>query len=236
MRGVKLWDLPVRICHWAFVLLLPALWWTAEKRDIDLHVKLGLVMLGLVVFRLVWGLVGSSSARFASFIRGPVAVLGYLKGLKGGHSPSAGHNPAGGWSVLALLTLLAAQVTIGLFTQDVDATHSGPLNYLVTYDTGDGLRHWHEWGFNLILAFVVLHLAAIAYYVIAKKDNIVRPMITGSRAFPQGVAAPRIAPLWRALAVGVLAALLAVWVGIGAPTSKAAYEASKQAPPAEDYM
>lgn len=236
MRRVKLWDLPVRLCHWLFVLLLPALWWTAETRDIDLHVKLGLGMLGLVAFRLVWGLVGSSSARFAAFLKGPGAVLGYLKGLSGPQQPSVGHNPAGGWSVVILLTLLAVQVTIGLFAQDVDATHSGPLNHLVSYDTGDRMRHWHELGFNLILAFVVLHIAAVGYYLFAKKDNLVRPMVTGSRDLPESLAAPRIAPWWRAVLVALFAALLALWIGIGAPLSKAEYDAARQAPPAEDYM
>jgi len=216
--AIRLWDLPVRLVHWSFVALLPALWWTAENDRLDLHRTLGLVMLGLVAFRLLWGLVGSETARFSAFVRGPRTVLGYVKRLRGGmHVPAAGHNPLGGWSVLTLLGLLALQVTLGLFAQDTDALQPGPLNHLVSWDAGELLTEVHELVFNLILAFVALHLATIFYYRVIRRDDLVRPMLTGRRTFPAGTAEPRMAPLRRAAACAGLAAALAWWLAQGAP-------------------
>lgn len=215
---VKLWDLPVRLVHWAFVLLLPALWWSAEEGDLELHKQLGMVMLILVVFRLLWGLVGSSSARFAGFLRGPRAVLRYVRGLFGRESePVAGHNPLGGWSVALLLLLLAAQVGLGLIAQDTDGIESGPLNYLVSYDTAEWAREMHELGFNVLLALVGVHVLAIVFYLAVKRDNLVGAMITGRRRFSAAVAAPRIAP-WRLVVVClVIACAVGGWVWAGAP-------------------
>jgi len=236
LRRTRLWDLPIRLVHWSFVLLLPALWGTAETGRIDLHKTLGLIMLGLVVFRLLWGLYGSSTARFASFVKGPRAVIGYLRTLRAGHSETpAGHNPLGGWSVILLLSLLALQSVIGLFTIDVDGIESGPLNYLVSYDAGDVLREAHELVFNLIVATVALHIAAIVFYAVVKKDRLVPPMVTGSRDLPASLPAPRIAPLWQAIPAILLAAALAWWLGMGAPRSLAALTAPPP-PSAADYM
>ena len=237
MRRTKLWDLPVRLTHWSFVALLPALWWSGENGKIDLHKTLGLVMLGLVAFRILWGLVGSQTARFSQFIKGPSAVIAYIRGLRRGTegAPAVGHNPLGAISVVLLLGLLAAQTAIGLFTQDVDGIESGPLNYLVSYDTAENLRGLHGLGFNLILLFVIVHIAAIIYYTVVKKDRLVPPMITGSRDFPEGVVAPRMAPLWRAIPLILIAVALAWWLGKGAPTSLAQLNA-EPAPSAEEYM
>ena len=196
-----------------------ALWVSAEKGRLDLHKTLGLVMLGLLAFRLLWGFVGSSTARFAGFVAGPRRVLAYVRSLRGGEAaaPVVGHNPLGGWSVVALLGLLTVQVGLGLFAQDTDAVESGPLNYLVSYDTGHLAGEIHEVVFNLILLFVAIHLAAIAYYRFAKRDNLIAPMITGSRHFAVPVTAPRLAPWWRAVLCAVLAGALAWWIALGAP-------------------
>src|SRR6476661_2336880 len=118
---VKLWDFAIRLVHWSFVLLLPALWWTWKQGDIATHKLLGYVLLALLVFRIFWGLAGSDTARFAGFVRGPRAVGAYVRGLFSKEAePVVGHNPVGGWSVVALLSLLFAQTVVGLFTQDVD--------------------------------------------------------------------------------------------------------------------
>jgi cytochrome b len=216
--GTAIWDWPVRLVHWSFVLLVPALWASAEFGNINAHRILGLVMLGLVVFRLLWGLIGSETARFSQFVKGPDAVMAYLRGARGGpNTPAVGHNPLGALSVLALLGLLATQVSIGLFTQDVDGLESGPLAYLVSYDTADAARGWHELGFNLLLALIAIHLAAIAYYQFAKRENLVRPMITGRRVFDQSVRAPMMAPIWRFALCASIAAGLAWWIGQSAP-------------------
>ena len=216
---VKLWDAPVRIVHWSFVGLVPALWLSAENGRIDLHQTLGLVLLGLVAFRILWGFFGSDTARFARFVKGPGAVIAYLKGVRSGEeaAPSVGHNAAGGWSVIALLGLLAAQVTIGLFTQDVDGIESGPLSYLVSYETADAMREWHELVFNAIVGLVVLHVAAIMFYRFVKKDNLIHPMVTGSKRFATAVTAPAMAPLWKALPLVLIAGGMAWWISIGAP-------------------
>ncbi|MEO7913915.1 MAG: cytochrome b/b6 domain-containing protein [Novosphingobium sp.] len=215
---IKLWDLPVRLVHWTFVLLLPLLWWTAEEGKVDTHKTLGLIMLALVAFRLLWGVFGSSTARFSSFVRGPRAVIGFVRGRASPDGePFVGHNPLGALSILLVLALLAAQVIIGLFAQDVDGIESGPLSYLVSYDTADAARELHELGFNLIVGVVVLHVAAILFYLWVKKDNLVRPMVTGSRELPASVAAPIMAPLWRAIVCAGLAGALAWWVSLGCP-------------------
>ena len=215
---VRVWDLPVRLVHWSFVALIPALWWTAENERFQLHGTLGLVMLALVVFRILWGIFGSTTARFSGFVRGPGAIRRYLAGLRSGiAAPIVGHNPLGALSVMALLGLLAIQVGLGVFAQDSGADFFGPLNSLVGWDTAKALSEAHGFVFNLILAMIALHLAAILYYRVVKKDDLVRPMLTGRRAFPAGIAAPRLAPLWQAVLLAALAAAFTVWVSWGAP-------------------
>lgn len=215
---VRLWDLPVRLVHWSFVVGIVLLWWSAENHRMDLHFKVGLVMLGLVVFRLLWGLVGSSTARFSSFVKGPAAIRAYLAGQKRGTGEHVvGHNPLGALSVLVLIGLLVLQIGLGLFAQDTDAVNSGPLNFLVGYDLAKQISEVHEAMFNVILAMVGLHIAAILYYRFIRHDNLVSPMISGRRVFTSAVATPRIAPLWLALVCALVAAAIAVWVSWGLP-------------------
>lgn len=213
MQPVKLWDWPIRLIHWSFVLLMPALWWTWKQNDIQLHKTLGYVMLGLLAFRLYWGLVGSETARFGSFVKGPRAVLAYLRG----ESPKApGHNPIGALSVVALIGLMVAQTVVGLFAQDVDGAESGPLSYLVSYDTADAARHWHDQLFDALIGLIVLHLCAIAFYAVVKRDNLVGPMLTGSKRMSIDTP-PAIAPWWRIVVGAAISAGLAWWVSLGCP-------------------
>jgi cytochrome b len=215
---VKLWDLPVRLVHWSFVALLPGLWYTAETGDLDTHVKLGMVMLILVVFRILWGLVGTSSARFSRFVRGPLTIGRYLRRLfsKEGE-PIVGHNPLGAISVVALLLLLGGQIVLGLVAQDTDGLFSGPLNYLVEYDTAERARELHELGFNVILGVVALHVAAVVFYLAVKRDNLVGPMITGRKHYAAPVAAPTRVPAWRVAVCLLIAWGVGGWVWSGAP-------------------
>ncbi len=213
MTTIRLWDLSVRLIHWSFVLLLPALWWTGEEGDLERHKTVGLVMLGLVAFRILWGLVGSATARFGSFVRGPGAVLAYLRG----EAAQPGHNPIGGLSVVLMLLLLAGQAGFGLFAQDVDGMESGPLSYLVSYEQADAAREWHHLGFDLILIVVGLHIAAILFYRFVKRDNLMTPMITGRRSYDTAVQEPRMAPAWLAAACAIAAAAFAWWIAKGAP-------------------
>ena len=215
---VKLWDLPVRIIHWSFVGLMPALWWTWKYDHMSTHELLGYIMAGLLMFRLFWGLFGSTTARFGHFVRGPKAVVAYLRDLFSKEAdPVVGHNPVGGWSVVLLLSLLIAQMVSGLFTQDVDGIESGPLTHYVSYDFADGARHWHGMIFNLLLAFIALHLCAILFYLVVKRDNLVGPMVTGHRRMALGIASPLFGSLWRILIGILLAGAVAKWVSVGAP-------------------
>ncbi|QMW23001.1 cytochrome b/b6 domain-containing protein [Sandaracinobacteroides saxicola] len=209
----RLWDAPVRIVHWSLVLLIPAMWWTAEEGKMERHVQLGLVALGLVVFRIVWGFVGSEPARFRSFVRGPGAILGYLRG----RINPVGHSPLGALSIIALLTLLVVQMALGLVAQDVDGLFSGPLSHLVSYDTSEAAREWHHRGFDLLLWLIGLHLAAILFYAVVRRRNLVTAMLTGRRDIPPNTPAPRMAPAWAGVPVAVVAAGLAWWIGRGAP-------------------
>ncbi|MBV8908379.1 MAG: cytochrome b/b6 domain-containing protein [Sphingomonas sp.] len=199
--------MPLRLFHWSLVVLLAALWWTAENDRTELHEKLGYVTLGLLVFRLYWGLFGSSTARFSQFVKGPRVIAEYLRG----ESPaSVGHNPLGALSVLLLLGLMIVEVGIGLFTQDVDGIEAGSLAQYISYETADLAREWHEFLFNVILGVVALHVLAILFYLVVKRDNLVGPMITGRKRFDEAVESPRMASLANAL-VGILLSAAIAW-------------------------
>lgn len=216
LRTIRLWDWPVRLTHWSFVMLLPAMWWTGENGDLSRHILLGEVFLGLVVFRVLWGLVGSQTARFSAFLKGPRGVLSYIRGIPGPKRP--GHNPIGGWSVVAMLALLAVQIGLGLIAQDIDALESGPLSHLVSYETSDAAREWHHLLFNGILVLVALHICAILFYLFVKRDNLVRPMVSGDKVVDDEIDQPRPGSAITAAACLVIAAGLAWWVALGAPT------------------
>ena len=164
-------------------------------------------MLGLLLFRLYWGFFGSPTARFANFVRGPRAIVGYLRGE---WQEAPGHNPLGALSVLALLGLLALQIALGLFAVDVDGIESGPLSLYVSFDTGRACAEWHETVFNVLMVFIAVHVLAVLYYVIARKQKLVAAMVTGKRAFSRpfsgDIAAPGRASWLKLMIGGVLAA------------------------------
>ncbi|MDK9724665.1 MAG: cytochrome b/b6 domain-containing protein [Sterolibacteriaceae bacterium MAG5] len=201
---LRLWDLPTRLFHWTLVVLVAIAFVSGFKggNGMDIHGKAGIGIAGLLAFRLVWGFAGSTYARFASFVRGPAVIRTYLRGEWHG----VGHNPLGALSVLALLGLLAFQVGTGLFGND-DIAFNGPLQALAGKDTSDLLTGLHRKSLWLLLALVGLHVAAIGYYARAKKENLVRPMITGWTDAPPEGARP-------ASGGGVLAFLFAVAVGL----------------------
>lgn len=205
MSRIAIWDLPTRLFHWAMVLLMPALWWTAEEHLYDWHFLLGELALGLILFRLFWGLLGSSTARFAGFVKGPGAILAYLRGRAPAH---VGHNPLGALSVIALLLLLATVVGLGLFASDEDGLAPGPLSHLVSYDSARILAERHEQVFWILVGFIGLHVAAILFYLLVKRDNLVAPMITGHAPAAAGGGEMAAAPLWRFLLAAILAVVL----------------------------
>jgi cytochrome b len=204
---VAVWDWPVRLVHWSLVPLVAFSWWSAEYGDMQWHIRSGLAIFVLLVFRLIWGLVGSSTARFGQFVRGPGAVLGYLRGKV---AAPLGHSPLGALSVVALLLVLSAQVGLGLVASDTDGLDAGPLSHLVSWDAAEWAGDTHETLFNAVLALVALHIAAIVYYL-ARRQNLVTPMLTGSK--PGDGEGLRPAPAWRAFAA------LAVALALGWATS-----------------
>jgi cytochrome b len=204
----RLWDAPVRIVHWLLVVLVAFSWWSSDDH-LNWHRWSGYAILGLVAFRILWGFAGAGAARFSSFVRGPAKVLAYVGSLPE-RAPSnvPGHNPLGGWSVVALLLVLATQVTTGLFVVDVDGIDGGPLTHLVSFELGRTLAEVHEFSFRLLQVLVVAHVAAVLFYLVYKRTNLISPMITGRRRFPEdpGLAG---APVWRLLVCIALAAALA---------------------------
>lgn len=182
----------------------------------DIHYWSGLILLGLLVFRLYWGFAGPETARFAQFIKGPRAVFGYLgKLFKPDYRASFGHNPLGALSVIALLLAVAVQVGLGLFASDTDFVSAGPLNHHIKdYDLIETITEWHEDFFNVLLAVIGLHLAAIAFYLVVKRINLVGPMLTGRRK-AANVEGPRagIAPVSMVrLLIGIVLAVGVVWL------------------------
>jgi cytochrome b len=208
LAAVRVWDGPTRLVHWLLVFLVCFSWWSAEYGHMLYHRYGGITLLGVLVFRLYWGLLGSSTARFAQFVKGPRALWQYLRSR--GHDPAVGHNPLGALSVIALLGLLLAQVGLGLFSVDVDGLESGPLSHLVTFETGRDCAHLHRLGFVVLEIFVPVHLLAVLSYWIFRRDNLVRPMITGWKTWhrhpvPQLRFAPRrLAVLGFVLAAGLV--------------------------------
>ncbi|MEA3298889.1 MAG: cytochrome b/b6 domain-containing protein [Pseudomonadota bacterium] len=215
MTKIKIWDLPIRIFHWLLPLLLGFSWYSAENRLMDWHRYSGYGILGLLSFRLCWGLWGSHTARFSSFVKSPARVLAYARG--GGQGPSgfAGHNPLGGWSVVALLLLLAAQVGSGLFAVDVDGLESGPLSYLVSFDGGRWLANVHGVSFNILLALVTVHLLAILWYEGVRKERLVLPMVHGHKALVGDAPPPLSAAPARLVAALASSALVVYLVSSG---------------------
>jgi cytochrome b len=220
-HSVRVWDAPTRLFHWTLVALLVAMWMTGEQRNISLHTQLGTVLIGLLVFRLLWGLAGSHTARFGSFLKGPGTVLAYVRGR---HPSHVGHNPLGGWSVAAILLLLLAQCGLGLIAHDVDGMESGPLSYLVSYDTADWARIWHHRLFDAILVLAALHVTAVLYYFLVRDEDLIVPMITGRKDVPGPVASPAMGSTTAFLIAAGIAALVAWWLGAGAPLPAAFYD------------
>ena len=207
---VRVWDGFVRLTHWLIALLFGFSWGSAEYHHMDYHRYSGYALLGLLVFRVYWGCFGSSTARFTQFVKGPRSVWTYLRSSES-HA-DLGHNPLGAISVVTLLILLLAQVVLGLFAVDVDGIESGPLSSLVSFETGRAFAKVHHLLFNVLLGFAALHVAAILYYAIAKRQDLVKPMITGwTKVKRTPNAEAKFASLWLGV-LGIAIAAVVVWV------------------------
>jgi len=218
---VKVWDAPVRLFHWLIVLLFAFMYATGKVKGdwLDWHMRGGYAILALVLFRLLWGFFGSTHARFSSFLSGPAAALQFAKKLASrAPAPVAGHNPLGGWMVIALLIVLGVQAGTGLFAND-DILVEGPLASLVSKDMSNRLTSWHYWNFNLLQVLVAVHVLAVIYHLRVMKEDLVGAMFTGVKHLPADTAAAtkgRIGNPWLALAL-LLVAALAVYLIVKRP-------------------
>lgn len=212
-QRIRLWDLPTRLFHWLLAGLVVASFVSGKigGNAMDWHGKFGLAILGLLAFRLVWGFAGSTYARFVSFLPTPAKVLAYLRGQWRG----VGHNPLGAFSVFGLLLVLAIQVGTGLFGND-DIAFRGPLYELIGKDLSDRLTGLHKLSVNVLIALVTLHIVAIAFYVRVKKDDLIRPMLTGWKEVAPGEGASASDGGALPLAVALLVAVTTVYGGSGA--------------------
>jgi cytochrome b len=210
---VAVWDLPVRVVHWWIVALLVALIVTGKLGAdwLEWHMRIGQAMLALVVFRILWGFVGSRNARFTSFLYRPVDVARYARSAFRSYEPHATHNPLGGWMVVLLLGALLVQAVTGLFTND-DILWGGPLSEKVTKATSDSVSAIHRQFWWVIVVLSALHIGAVLTYLALLKENLIVPMLTGHKHLPEGVADPADASASTAKAILLLVACgLAVW-------------------------
>ena len=218
---VRVWDLPTRAFHWLLAACVIGSVISAKigGNAMAWHFRLGYVVFTLILFRLIWGVVGGRWSRFASFIYAPATTLRYLRGEnRPGDHLDVGHNPLGAFSVFGLLAVLAAQVATGLFADD-EISNTGPLIKFVSGATSELLTHWHKrYGQWLVIGLVLLHIGAIVFYLQRKKLNLMQPMLTGDKPLGAGVPASADGAANRVLAallVAGCAALVAWLVSLG---------------------
>jgi cytochrome b len=208
---MRVWDAPTRLFHWAIVVLVVTSFVAIKTDHTKLHLLSGYTVLTLVLFRVVWGIIGSDTARFSRFLRSPVSALRHLLRFREkAPDTEIGHNAAGGWMVLAMLLDLLVQVGTGLCAND-DGDMEGPLAKYVGKARSDFLSAVHGWNFYVLLGLIVLHVLAVIAYATIKRHDLVRPMVTGKKRLPAAMRAPRMAsPLLALLVLVVIAA--GVWV------------------------
>ncbi len=218
VQKVRIWDLPVRLFHWTLVVLMIVSYYSAKAGGdwMQLHFWSGYSILTLLIFRIAWGFVGSTTARFSNFVKGPSAVFAHLRELLGKGGPyDAGYNPAGGAMVMVLLFAVLAQVAAGLFAADTDmGTVNGPLANLIADKWVDRLTAFHKYWINILLILAALHVLAAVVYLVWKRQNLIGAMLTGSKpqrdVVPPGKAPPALAFASNRLAILLLLASAAI--------------------------
>ncbi|MGL4974333.1 MAG: cytochrome b/b6 domain-containing protein [Bosea sp. (in: a-proteobacteria)] len=185
---MRAWDLPTRLFHWTLVTLIGCAWLSYHYANVigdptlRWHRWNGMAILVLVVFRVLWGFVGSSTSRFSAFIRWPWVALGYgLDLLRGKTRHYLGHNPLGSWMIVVLLLAVALQAIGGLYTLEHNEITAGPLQRTISDATTEWVSKWHRRGFNLLLALIALHVLANSLYQIIKKDPLITAMVSGKK-------------------------------------------------------
>lgn len=179
---VRVWDLPTRLFHWLLVFSFALAWITSEGDAwLGLHVLAGSMLLGLIAFRLVWGFVGSRHARFSDFVKSPSEVMNYLQGVMWGNAPRVlGHNPAGGYGILALLGLGILTGLLGVLTLGTEEGH-GPMAGWLPRSFGDGVEDIHEGAAILMVAVVAVHLTGVVVESLLHRENLVAAMFHGRK-------------------------------------------------------
>ena len=170
------WDLFVRLSHWTMVALIATCWFTAENGHMQWHYYSGYALLAIVLLRVLWGFVGSKPARFVSFIKAPKTVLNYLTNIRRANYDKSSHSPAGGYSVLVLLTLMLSQTISGMFAVETDGFDGGPLSEMIDYDLSLEVSEFHQLNFDALLAFLVLHVLAVVFYQLVLKQKLLQKM------------------------------------------------------------
>lgn len=224
MTRLKVWDLPVRLFHWGMVGCVALAFYTMKTDGapflfpIDIHSRAGYVLIGLLLFRWLWGWLGTPHARFASFLHSPRTLLGYGRRLLTGRPPAyAGHNPLGGLMVVVMLLSLSFQALSGLFLSD-DIFFSAPLNGWVDRDTARTLQGLHHLNANLLMGLIAAHLLALVVHRLLG-ERLVGAMFTGRKRLHDVPEDARIVQrprrrgaLWLALGLALLAALPVLWL------------------------
>ncbi len=211
-QKVLVWDLPTRIFHWSLVVLLPFMWFSADKGGDWLvwHLRAGLLVLGLLIFRVMWGFVGSDTSRFAQFIRGPQAVKAYMQG-RVLENQQPGHNPLGALMVVGLLSALSVQVLTGLFSTDENTfTTHGYLSGLVG-SASSAFRSFHIQFFWALIALIAVHILVVVAYKLIKKKDFITPMITGFKSLEAPLPVLRFTS-WRIAIMAILAVVVVLVV------------------------
>lgn len=210
---MRVWDGPVRLFHWVLLVLVATSWLSVEVfNSMRVHMLAGEAVLALLLFRVVWGFIGSETARFSHFLGNPFYAVTHLKQMRVREPDiQIGHNAAGGWMVLAMLLVLLGQAATGMLASDEESFVEGPLNHLVGGAWGAWALAQHKLLFTVIQVLVVLHILAIVSYAVLKRHDLVRPMVTGKKRLPAAARQPRMRSPWLALAVLALAGL-AVWM------------------------
>ena len=214
-RVVRVWDAPVRLFHWLAAVLVAAAYVTWRLNWMVWHGRVGALLLALLLFRLLWGFFGSETARFSRFLTSPLTAARHLRyALEREPDRQIGHNPAGGWMVLLLLLLLLAETLTGLYVAN-DIADVGPLTEFVPAPAANAIEAAHAILWDVLLAAIVLHVLAIAGYAAIKGQNLLRPMITGTKVLPPSLAPPRMAnPGWAVLLLAGCAAAAAALVNL----------------------
>lgn len=213
MKKHLVWDIPVRLFHWLLVLCLFGQWLTAEVLEDAMHIHfyIGYFTLGLIIFRLIWGFLGTRYAKFNSFITGPKSVFSYTKSvLTKQHTFSIGHNSLGGLILPAVIVLVGLQAISGLFTTD-DIVSTGPYFDSANSDIQQWMQWLHHNIFDVLLIIIGLHLLAIAWYLIFLKHNLIFPMIDGKKAIKQKESIEH-SQLFRAIVIMCLVAIFVYWL------------------------